>query len=53
MEVVPIAEVDEFDEEFVQSTSKSPPIVKETYLLGHFKLDPVSTDFIGMTSCPR
>lgn len=48
MEVEPVLEVDEFDYESERLTSTSPPIIKETYLLGHFKLDPVSTDFIGI-----
>lgn len=36
---------DEYEDENDRSTSK--PTIKETYLLGQFKLDPVSTDFIG------
>lgn len=38
---------DEFEEETDRPTPTSKPIIKEAYLLGHFKLDPVSTDFIG------
>lgn len=48
MQVEPEIEDDEFEEDNDRLTSKSKPIIKETYLLGQFKLDPVSTDFIGM-----
>lgn len=49
MIVEPEIKDDEFDENTTdRSTPTSKPIIKETYLLGHFKLDPVSTDFIGM-----
>ena len=43
MELDPI--IDEYDDVFEPT-----PKTKETYLLGHFKLDPVSTDFIGKSS---
>lgn len=49
MKEEPQIEVDESEENIdrlLKSASK--PIIKETYLLGQFKLDPVSTDFIGM-----
>lgn len=50
MKVEPEIEGDEFEENSTDpSTSTSKPIIKETYLLGQFKLDPVSTDFIGMS----
>lgn len=50
IKVEPQIEVDDYDDNTDRPASTSKPIVKETYLLGQFKLDPVSTDFIGM--CP-
>lgn len=48
MKVEPQINDEELGENIDRTTSK--PVIKETYLLGHFKLDPVSTDFIGMTN---
>lgn len=50
MKVEPEYEVDEFEDDTEPLTSTSKPVVKDTYLLGQFKLDPVSTDFIGIRS---
>lgn len=35
------------DDDFDVDRSTPKQTIKETYLLGQFKLDPVSTDFIG------
>lgn len=48
MKVEPPTEIDDYYDDFDRpASSTSKPIIKETYLLGQFKLDPVSTDFIG------